>query len=375
MTQESATIEVPAEIAPAKPEPITVEQAQAAGMTGPELQLAVEHGVVRDPKKDEKKEPDNGVQGKEEGQKVTEEKAEAIEKAVESGEADKSKDYLESLSENERKFYWRVDSEKKKRQNAQAERDQVRIQAKALEKQITEKDLKLAEMEGRVKALESIAPKKRLEDPLGLLDEGSEDRKPETVEKPLTVRDLEEYEKKKLQEQESEHAKRMERASKINTRLQELESEGRARYSDFDDKIAKAEDIIKNVDKLYPEAKDKARITRRIQEALRELGNADASSDSDWNAADMIYELGTFHPLNEKPHSAGTNRADQGDKVDPDQIARIVSRRSSSASLNGGSGTRRVISVDDITMEEAARLSTEEFRKLPPQVRERLLRS
>jgi len=278
---------------------------------------------------------------------------------------------IASLTQNGKTLYWAQKKERQKRQ---------KVEQDATEK-LKAKDIEIAELRAKVEADQKIRSKRKEVDPLGLHDdeETEESEKPKVDipedEKPLNRKDLEEIEAEKKKKLEEAQEARYARASEIKEALEFQQLEAKERYEDFDASLDSAREILKAVnegslDKMFADPKQRSRIIRKVQEIHSAYANADTFGEGDFNAADMTYELGKEHPEFGKP--SFTDENDEG--VHPEKSERVLknaSRRGSSAALNGG-GSRRV-ALDDLTMEQASRLSIEEFSKLPKHIREKLL--
>lgn len=354
---------------PLAPElPPTMEQAKESGLNQEEIQIATKHGIVIEASEEKK---EDGVKteekkGEENGKTEETQKAETVQDAIEKElEPEKEHDVLSKFNINERALYWKLKKEKIKRQNYEAERDQALVKLKA-------RDEELKKLTDKVSELQNNIHQKKTEDPLADGEETTDED-----EKPLTMRDLEEREKKKHEEREKQNKVKLERAEKLASVHLELEIDAKSRYTDFDKASEYTSEIIRAVnegglDKIFPDPRVRSRIIRQSNQLLAALSRADEFKEGEYNPADMAYELGTSHPKYGKPSSTDNGESGKDQGLTPEETRRAAERRPSSASLNGG-GSRRVISYDDLTVEQAARLSDEQFRKLPREVRHRLL--
>jgi hypothetical protein len=362
-----ATIELPVLEEPTDEKPLTVADISDGSFNKTEIEAAKRHGLVVDnPIKDEKK--------AEEPPLKTEDKAPEPAPKSDDGKSDpfnldeeKQAKFQEVFGQNQtvNKLYHRMKKERVKRQDLEAERDQILIQKKAAEDKAAELERRAAE-EGR------RSPKK---DDLDL-DELPTGDGADDGEKPLTRTDLAEIEREKAEKAAKEAGERNARLKVVNERLDDQQEDAKLRYKDFDKAMDLAADLMENLETLIPDRREQLRVSTKIRVALNAIANADKFSPDDYNGADMAYEIGLMHP---KYKPGGTDQnADQGADLTPDKLNRIATNasRRSSATINGGA-SRRVVSVDNLTTADLAVMPSDQFRKLRkdrPDIVERLLR-
>jgi hypothetical protein len=284
---------------------------------------------------------------------------------------DQEKVLLASLTQNGKTLYWSQKRERQKRQ--------------AAEKSLEEREQKIAEYEKKIKELETKKPSGEMdedEDPLNL--DGAKKDETDPKKKPLTEEDLDRREKERQDRESAEQERRMQRAQVLRETLDAQQEEARERYQDFDDALRGVAGIIGAANEgklaeLYPDPRQRTRIEREVHGLLTAWARADENEPGEYNAADMTYELGKKHPQFGKPtkpsaHAKGDKRGETDADGNPEAVRRAMenaSRRGSSASLSGGS--RREIAVDELTEEQASKLSESQWAKLPKATRERLL--
>ncbi len=256
--------------------------------------------------------------------------------------------------------------ERRARQAAESERDSV---AKQKDAEIAELRKKLAEVTGKTEDDDLLEP-----------DPNADPKK-----KPLTQEDLERIEKEKQDKLAEDNRIRTERATQIKEVLDDQQEEARERYEDFDQTLENTGALIKAANdgklaELFPDPRERSKMERDIRILLASFANADKFKPGDYNAADMAYELGKKMPANKnkdaKANASGSKRGetdvDGNSREKAERALQNANRRGSSAALNGG-GSRRAVNLDELTEEQALRLPTKEFNKLPRDVRERLL--
>lgn len=366
-----------------------------AGLTPGEIDMAKAQGLVEDPDKkddkpdekktvtDDKKEgDDDGKEKKEEKEKTVDERYRILAPGKlpeqifrEVGEAgalnpDQEKVLLASLTHNGQDLYWAQKKERQKRMKI--EQDLVAERA-AKQKEIDDLKAQNAEL--------AKLRKKTEEDPLGLVDE-DKDEEADPKKKPLTLEDLERIEAEKQEKLEAEHGKRMGRAAEMKEALDYQQEEARERYPDFDVALGHVSAILRSasegtLDKLYPDPRAQSRIISKARLLLHAFANASQFEPGEFNAADMTYELAKEHPeFGKKLITKATETGETDADGNPEEAKRVVAnanRRGSSATLTGG-GSRRV-ALDELTPEQARKIPTKQWNKLPKETRERLLRA
>jgi hypothetical protein len=198
---------------------------------------------------------------------------------------------------------------------------------------------------------------------------------------------------KELQEEEmrkNEERKRSDesKAEKIMLAQKSQEEYAKGQYEDFDGTLKLGEDLVKNIDTLEPLKRKKVKsLLDRIRTAA---SRADELSVEDYNVADLSYELGQLHPdYGKKGKNEEESQSQNGNGEKPEaeringgltteQVERIeknAARRGSSASLSG-SGGRRMVSVEDITISDLLKLDSHQYEafrsKHPDKVRQLL---
>jgi hypothetical protein len=351
----------------------TLEEAKESGLSAAELEAAKKHGLLAEGEKDADDKRKEGTD--EEGDRADKpgvddagasgERKDAPRKYEVEDDPVKEQELLGKFNTNEKALYWTMKKDRLKRQEAEALRDHEAIKNKASEQRI-------ADLQKQIDNLTKLAMGSKKsgdadEDPLGL-GEGDEDKN--GADKPLTRNDLEVIEKEKEEAAQKAEQERQEKAQQLKVRLDALEADAKARIPEFDAAINAAEDVLKNVDTLFKEPRVNAMVKRKIQVAL-----AETVSGGDL-APDLMVEIGKLHPKYQEYADPGKKNGDKDGSLTPEQIRRMEEnsrRRGSSASVAGGGG-KRVVSLDDLTVEDAARMPSSQFRKLPREVRERLLR-
>lgn len=341
----------------------------AAGKSGSSPTKEAKGGEdVNKVKEGEKKEPktvDERFRILAEGKSPEQILAEVSEKGSLSPEQERA--LLANLSQNGQAMYW---AQKKQRLQRQ------KVEADFLSERAT-KDKQIADLQSQVDALKK-APVKAIDD-LGL------DEEPPIVEdpkkKPVTLEDLEKLDADKTAKAEAESKKQQERVTEIKSALDDQHADAQARYENFDEALGFTNEILAasnkgTLDQLFPDVRERSRITRKVVDLLRAFANADAFEPGDFNAADMSFELAKEHPKFGKPSKdTPVKKTDEtGADGDPEKAARIVanaSRRGSSAAISGG-GSRRV-PLEELTADQAVRIPTKNFNKLPAATREKLL--
>ena len=356
MSQEQVTVEVPEQetpAAPAKTEAMTEAEATKQGLSAAEIKAGKEHGLIIEdkpakkadkPTKDDKdwdgSEDEEDAEGADEGEES--EDAEDAEDKTPEDAADEDLDpeeeakLIKGYNPNEKRLYWEAKKERLKRQGAQRESEHTKIKLAAAEREIAalKKGAKKPDAEGD-------------EDKEGA--EGEEDE-----ERVMTVGEF----KKMMKEQNAANAQRNKEAQATIVRLEQQEAEFKTDHPDFDE-----------VAELAKEMMDKNPRYAKMMVA--------SAADPNENTAEFVYNLGQLHPKYKKGGKA--KAAEQEEEADPkgkqkvDKAIKNAEKRQSSATVAGG-GAKKIVSEDDLTLEEAARLPAASYARLSQKTRDRLLK-
>lgn len=241
---------------------------------------------------------------------------------------------LKTYNANEKALYWKQKKEKLGRQAAERRATFLETQNEALRR-----------LAGKAAPDVDADLKKDLEE----LDD------PETPdpEKPLTRADLDKIEKDK--QQKAERAR--ESAREINERLDVLNAEAKEKYPDFDEVMGLAHEVMTG---------DKHGVfaTKLIQ----------ITADPEGNPAEYAYTLGKLHPNYGKHRKEITPDPAVGDPKKVEKIIENAKKPVPTAGLGGASQKGRMVSEDDLKVEDVAGMSQSSYDKLSQKTRDRLLR-
>lgn len=333
--------------------PVVEEKIDIAELSPEEQSMAKENGVV----------PKNVVvENKESIEKVDNKK-----KSFE--DMEKNENTIGEYTKNEQALYFKWKSDKKARQEAQAERDLKIVQEKVLRTELDkareEGNLTVGKLNAINKLLNGDPEDITIEAIQEILAKSPAKKEIEDKNKPVTKADLEQIEKDKLERA------RVEAESNKNfvTRMNTLEEYGKTKFEDYDEVIASAKEVLDGKAEL-PEVIDRADIARRLVEKIN-----DPKNDED-DISDFVLGIAKLNPNygKKKVESGKSEGSKKVSSEDIDKIVKNAAKGASSATVNGGNA-RRVVSHDNLTIEDAAKLTPEQYMKLPKEVRTRLLQS
>jgi hypothetical protein len=217
---------------------------------------------------------------------------------------------------------------------------------------------KIQESVARIK-LDRI--KSRLANPEGLTVEEMQeliDEKKETQndDKPLTKKDLEEFEASKKNKAEEESQQEIERKKVVFNKIKSTEEYAieniadltASKYDNFDDVVALAQDVMKS----------KARYATVFNQAL----NGEANEQE---IAEIIVDIAKLSP--KWGESVKTEK--KNDEA-VDKLVKNSTKQQTSATLTGGRGTRDIHISEDMDPEDAAKV----WDKIPRDMRHKILR-
>lgn len=306
----------------------SLDEAKEGGFTPEEIEMGVKQGIIKDAPKEEKKEDKKA-------EKTEPEKKEEVKKELKETDEDDPEHEYESIKDynaNEKALYFRQKKERQKRQKAESERDYIKAQILARDKEIAELRIK-------------NTPEPEID--------------PEDAERYVTVADMKKKEAEEAKQREEEHKQEVaarSEAVRIKDRLAEQE------------RTAKAKD--ENFDKICDLAKE---IMEKQKSGLYAKELAMLAADEDADVTGFIYEVAQLHPEYQTVKNGKSETAKTEGKNNVDKIVKNAQKRQSSAAVGGGGS--RTVAVDDLTIGDVKDMSQAQWDKLPKEVRERLLKS
>jgi len=338
--ETNETVEV-SEVTEAEPTAFATD-----GLLPEEIKMAEGHGLVEETKEvketsKEEKDGEHEEQPKPETSEDTGTEEEEEEVKPTFDEVEKNEDGLKKYNPNEQALYWKYKSDKKKRQKAQ----------KDLEEYKAEYELGTIKETSRVGKISEALNKEgvTIEELQAIIGGDTEDSAP-----------LTKAEYKKIESAKASKAKETEEDNQIRAeRLTTAEGIGKTKYKDFDELTTLAQEVVDS---------DKSGTYKSVLNA--------AFSDKEIDEEQLVERVVTIAKLNPnygKKKSEDSKEEPTGKKeTDADRAIKNSKKKVSSASVGSGGGQRN-ISHDDLTVDDAARLTATQWRKLPENVRKRLL--
>jgi len=314
------------------------------GLLPQEIEMAEKHGLVEkvdETSKEEKEDGEHKVEPEPET-KDSEEEEEEVAHTFEDIEKDENK--LKKFNANEQALYWKYKSDKKKRQqaqrdyeeeHAQRELDQVKHQAREIKLRKISEALKSDNL--TVEALQSIIGDERPE----------EDNTPVTKAELLRIESEKETKSKEQEKINQRYAERIKTAEDI----------GKTKYDNFEELTTLANEVVSN---------DKTGTYKDVLQAV--------FSDTEVDEDELVERVVTIAKLN--PNYG--KKKSVGDKMEPTEktdVARAIknSKKKISSASVGSSGSKRIISYDDLTAEDALNLDSTQWQKVPRWKKDELL--
>lgn len=246
----------------------------------------------------------------------------------------------------------------------------------ALEERERQKDARIAELEAALKGKKPASPAEG--------EEGEEGA--EADDRPLTRKELEAIFQERAAKEEQQRQELRQKRAKMLESAASQEEYAKSVYTDFEDTVKLAHDLIQNLDQLFPEKHQKA----QVQSLVRDLQIAQARADQfeldDRHGPMIAYEIGRLHPKygtakpgpkTEKTDPPSGPKANGGLK--PETVRRmeeVTQRRQSSASVSNGGGKRAVI-AEEVTAADLLKMDSKqlvEFRTAYPERYAEILR-
>ena len=339
-------------------EEITREGLRAQGWSARELDAAEKRGYFKkkEDKAEVKADAETQPEAKANEDKAQEPKAEDDKAASDKRAVTGSWIDFELTPEKEKQFfeifppgtpqngtYLRMKTERRARQAAEA---------------------KIKELESKYQDLE-----RRLSDPKRepVLDENGKEIDPD--DKPLTVKQLKEMKEREEAERRQAEEENRRGAMAAKEAILEQEQYAKSVYRDYDDTVKLAKEVIQNVETLFPNKWERDEAIRLMEDLQIAVAQAHNLGFDDRNAALISYQLGKLHPNwgkqnghRAEPQNDGKPQPDPkkaNGSLTPEQMKRMeqnTQRRTSSASIPGGGGSRAV-SVEDLTARDVLKMS------------------
>jgi len=304
-------------------------------------ELAIKHGFLKKEEEDGEHEEQPNTETEENTDEQKEEESE--EKILEFEDVEQDESKLKTFNKNEKALYFRWKSDKKKRQDAvdkykklEAEMELGGVKAKIAEQKIT-----------RIKEL--------------LADETKE----------LTVKDLMSIIEADLEESnekltESEWKKKTETEDKVTTHTQE-------QFKERQESIQLAgNELVDNFDKIAILANEVVSQDEIYQEVLGK-----AFLDPEVNEVDVVKKIVSVAKLNPKYKELESGTLEEPEIESSEKAKKVLKnagKKASSASVGSGAG-KVADTEENLTIAQAAKLSTKEWMKLKKETRKRILMS
>jgi protein tyrosine phosphatase (PTP) superfamily phosphohydrolase (DUF442 family) len=389
-----------------EPEVLTEQQVKDAELTPEEVELAKQTGMIKQDKpegqppqekKAQEKQPAAApAQNKPEEEKAIvpkplniEERKKVAEVASLDLNEEEEKELLKDYNQNEKGLYYKMKREYKKRQVAVAELAEVRARAELAE--------------AKLKAFEDMR-----QEPAAPTQQADDDINDEDI---LTGAEVKERLKKIKdrgtnaaaasqpngtdagQPQNIDEQRRRQQAELIQRNLLAQETVAKAKYEDFDDACRNANVIIKAVSLSFSQ-----RATERIdgEGILEEMFGGDrtqilqakklsksfaesflngGTNEFGETSADIAYQIGKLRDGFQagEPEIVPQNGS-AARKIGTEKVERIINNAGKQKNPeNLGAAGRRFVPYGDITPEDVAKMTTEEWAALPQAVKDRLL--
>ncbi len=203
--------------------------------------------------------------------------------------------------------------------------------------------------------------KARLANPEGLTVEEmqeliDEKKEIQNDDKPLTKKDLEEFETQKQTKAEQEAEKQKEAQARVNAKIKSTEEYAKAnigeitggKYENFDDIVNLAQEVIKA----------KPRYAKTLNEAFQ----SDATEEE---IADVLLDIAKLNPT----YGTSAKTEKKSDET-VEKIVKNAGKQQTSATLSGGRGSRDIHISEDMDPEDAAKV----WDKIPREMRHKILR-
>lgn len=269
------------------------------------------------------------------------------------------KNLLTKYNKNEQALYWKWKHDKAERQTAQREYELATVREKSLKKELEALRSNHGISDAKLKKVNELltGPQDNItiEAIQAILAQSAQPN--DSDDRPLTKKDLTDLSEKQKQEQREVE----ERQRFIAGRISSAESIGKSKYDNFDDAINMAQEVVNGKIDL-PDMLTAEEIAKKLNERI-----ANKELDPE-KVADFVVSIAKLNPNFGKKQSP--TRKETDDNID--RIIKNASKATSSAAVSGGNG-RRMVSLENLTVDDAAKLSPKQWADLPVHVRKRIL--
>lgn len=303
-------------------EPVQVVEdieVDTSGLSEKEIEMGKSQGMIKEEKKDEHKELPK-IAAKED---IKEEVHPTFE------DVEKDENHLKKYNRNEQGLYWKWKTDKQKKQAAIKDREDLNTQYE-LDKV---KHLATRQKLDKLKAELTAGKELTAEQLIQIIDDGKTEEKEDSPVKKDSTESLKE---------------------KISIKAQYAEKIGNAQYEHFQEYAKLAKEVI---------ADDTSGDYQKL------IDQAFVSDDVDENM--LVERIIRIAKLSDKFSTVGKSASPEK-KEEAERIIKNAEKKTSSASV-AKAGGKRVVSEDELTVAEAAKLSTEQWGKLSNRTRNRIL--
>ena len=328
--------------------PVTVEVLKDAGLSQPEVEMAEKNGMVSKPEeKPAEKKPEAKVEAR--TLPISPDELDTFEKLHDLYQSKPDIFYqlpkaTRNLYHNSKGLYKKLKEEEERRKDVEGKFEFNKVNDSVSRVKLDRIKARLANPDGlTVEELqELIGIEQKIED-----------------DKPLTKKDLEAIEAAKMTKAEQEKAEANQKQEKIAQKVTAAEAFAKenikdlsaGKYTNIDDVIALAQELTAT----------KPRYAKQIN---------DAFADDSMTEAEVVEVIFDIAKLN--PKWGTTAKAENNGDVE--KMVKNAGKQQTSAALSGGKGSR-VVTMDDLTPEDAAKLTQNQWNKLPRDVKDRILRA
>jgi hypothetical protein len=330
------------------------------GVSEEEIALAKEHGLVKEEgEKDDAdkesreqdsatEEPEDNERARDEGKEETGEGKEGEgtegDKPLTFEDIEQNENNLKKFNPNEQALYWKWKSDKRKRQRLEKDVEELKNSRVELEQV---KNLSAVNKLNRInKLLLGDASNITVEALQEIIKE--EDGKDDSA--PLTRADL-----KRIEAEKEQESKKKEESKTVQSeRIALAEKIGLSKYPNFKEITDLAGEIV---------TADKSGMYREVLDTAFRDPNVDES--------ELVERVVAIAKLSDK--FKDLKKAPTKEEIErTNRVVKNSKKRTSSASVTAGGG-KRAVSEDELTVDQAARLTAEQWNKLSEKTKKRIL--
>ncbi len=277
-------------------------------------------------------------------------------------DVEKNENLLKSYSSNEKALYWKWKHDKKERQNSQRDVELLTIREKSLKGELEKIRNNENISNSKLKKINDLLQGNSEEITIEALQLilKSDGVQPDNKDRPVTVKDLEELKEKTNFENEE----KLSRQKYFSERIASAEEYAKNSLDNYEAMTNLAKEVLEGAVEL-PEVIDSKNLSAKFVEAIN---NKEVPIEK---LVKYVVDIAKLNPKFGETKSQSSIKKETNENID--RILKNSSKQQTSAAVSSNNSGRRLVSYDDLTIDDAAKLTPDQWKQVPERVRRRLL--